>query len=452
VNASKTNNFSATIAAIATPPGRGGVGIVRLSGPLTPTIAQQMIGRLPPARHATHAKFIDTDGSLIDEGLAIYFPNPHSFTGEDVLELQGHGGPIVMDRLLKRALQLGARLAKPGEFSERAFLNNKIDLTQAEAIADLIDATSVTAARCAIRSLQGEFSKTINELVARLIELRMMVEAAIDFPEEEIDFLAESTITQDIQQLIVQVNQIQQTAKQGALLREGITVVIAGEPNVGKSSLLNQLSGYDAAIVTDVPGTTRDILREAIQIDGIPIHIVDTAGLRQTEDVVEQEGMRRAKAEIKNADILLMMVDATKPNDADMFSDVTPTIPRLIVKNKIDLIGELPSKTQTNAGTQITISAKTGAGIDILKNHLKEIMGLHPAQESVFIARRRHLDILARVKAHLEHGYQQLLAHRAGELLAEDLRQAQQALTEITGEFSADDLLGKIFSQFCIGK
>lgn len=446
------NHFSTTIAAIATPAGRGGVGIVRVSGSIVPTIAQQLIGCLPKPRYATHTKFVDADDSVIDEGLAIYFPQPHSFTGEDVLELHGHGGPVVMDRLLKRVLQLGAQLAKPGEFSERAFLNNKIDLTQAEAIADLIDASSVTAARCAVRSLQGEFSKTIHALVDRLTELRMMVEAAIDFPEEEIDFLADSNVVQELRQLITQVSHIQQTAKQGALLRDGVTVVIAGKPNVGKSSLLNRLSGYDAAIVTEVPGTTRDVLRELITIDDIPIHVIDTAGLRSTDDVVEQEGMRRAQAEIKNADILLILTDATQSNDITIVNEEAKKIPRVIVKNKIDLTGESPQKIQTNEETQITISAKTGAGIDLLKNHLKEMMGLHPSQESVFIARRRHLAIVARVLAHLETGYEQGVTNRAGELLAEELRQAQQALAEITGEFSADDLLGKIFSAFCIGK
>lgn len=438
-----------TVAAIATPAGRGGVGIIRVSGPQVPMIAERIVGKIPKPRYATHTKFVDENNELIDEGLALYFPKPNSFTGEEVLELQGHGGPIVMDQLLKRVLQLGARLAKPGEFSLQAFLNDKIDLAQAEAVADLIDASSVAAARSAVRSLQGEFSQKIYALVENLIHLRMMVEAAIDFPEEEIDFLTESTITTDLQALLQQLDQIQQTAKQGALLREGMTLVIVGEPNVGKSSLLNQLSGYDAAIVTDIPGTTRDILKEAIQIDGMPIHVIDTAGLRATEDVVEQEGIRRAHAAIKTADIILMMTDITNDSIPEIPAE---NIPIVILKNKIDLIGEKPEKIIDNKKTIIKISAKTGEGIHLLKDHLKNIMGFNTAIPDVFIARRRHLEALESAKKYLDHGQHQLQTHRAGELLAEDLRLAQQSLTEITGEFTADDLLGKIFSQFCIGK
>lgn len=442
-------NVNDTIAAQATAAGRGGIGIIRISGPQTQTIALQILGRLPKPRYATAAKFLDVDASIIDEGLAIYFPAPHSFTGEAVLELQGHGGPVVMDRLLTRLLQLGARLARPGEFSERAFLNNKMDLTQVEAVADLIDATSVQAAKSAIRSLQGEFSKKIQNWVETLIRLRMMVEAAIDFPEEEIDFLAESTIQADVVQLIGQINEIEKTAKQSVLLKEGIAVVIIGSPNVGKSSLLNQLSGYEAAIVSDIPGTTRDMVRESIHLSGIPVHVIDTAGLRESDDVVEQEGIRRAKKQIENADVVLLMQDITSPIKLE---NEFKQIPCVIIKNKIDLLSERASKTEQENSVEIKLSAKTGEGIELLREHLKTLVGIQQNDQGTFLARRRHLEALRKAQNYLNHGLEQLIDHRAGELLAEDLRQAQQALSEITGEFTADDLLGKIFAEFCIGK
>lgn len=440
-----------TIAAQATPPGRGGIGIIRVSGPATQKIAMTMLGKLPQPRHAHYQQFKDQHAAVIDEGVALFFPAPHSFTGEDVLELHGHGGPVVMDRLLKSVLHAGARLANPGEFSERAFLNNKIDLAQAEAIADLIAASSEEAARSALRSLQGEFSQRIHQLLDVLITLRKWVEACIDFPEEEIDFLKEERIKTDLTNIITQVEAVLAVAKQGTLLQEGMTVVIAGKPNVGKSSLLNQLSGKNAAIVTEIAGTTRDVLREYISIDGMPLHIVDTAGLHHTDDVVEQEGMRRAKQEIANADMLLYMFEGEAP-DVQALADIAHDLPKVLIKNKIDLTAEPPEKIATTMYTTIKLAAKTGAGIDLLKTYLKEFMGYQKAPEGVFIARRRHLTALTNAKKYLDNGCAQLRANCAGELLAEDLRLAQNALAQITGEFSADDLLGEIFSSFCIGK
>lgn len=440
-----------TIAAQATPPGRGGIGIIRVSGPATQKIAMTMLGKLPQPRHAHYQQFKDQHAEVIDEGVALFFSAPHSFTGEDVLELHGHGGPVVMDRLLKSVLHAGARLANPGEFSERAFLNNKIDLAQAEAIADLIAASSEEAARSALRSLQGEFSQRIHQLLDALIMLRKWVEACIDFPEEEIDFLKEERIKTDLTNIITQVEAVLAAAKQGTLLQEGMTVVIAGKPNVGKSSLLNQLSGKNAAIVTEIAGTTRDVLREYISIDGMPLHIVDTAGLHHTDDVVEQEGMRRAKQEIANADMLLYMFEGEAP-DVQALADIAHDLPKVLIKNKIDLTAEPPEKIATTMYTTIKLAAKTGAGIDLLKTYLKEFMGYQKAPEGVFIARRRHLTALTNAKKYLDNGCAQLRANCAGELLAEDLRLAQNALAQITGEFSADDLLGEIFSSFCIGK
>ena len=441
-----------TITAIATPPGRGGVGIVRISGPAAKNIAEQIIGECPVKRYASYANFKNQNDEIIDSGLVLFFPNPHSFTGEDVVELQGHGGPVVMDMLLKRVLQCGARLARPGEFSERAFLNNKIDLAQAESIADLIDASSEHAARSATRSLQGEFSKKIATLVQALIQLRIYVEAAIDFPEEEIDFLSDGKVSTDLQTIQNKLNAVLQTAQQGALLKEGMTVVIAGKPNAGKSSLLNRLSGRDSAIVTDVAGTTRDVLREHIQIDGLPVHIVDTAGLRDSTDQIEQEGVRRAYQEIKNADAIMLVVDSSNPEPnlqqhyADLFALNKPI---LVVYNKVDL----PHNFNYDEFEQpILLSAKTGEGCEQLTQRLKEIVNYQEHSENQFIARRRHLDALQRAQGFLRQGEQQLNSHRAGELLAADLQDAQYALGEITGEFTADDLLGQIFSSFCIGK
>ncbi len=449
-----------TITAIATPPGRGGVGIIRISGTNTKTIAQVILGKLPQPRLATFAAFLAEDQSVIDQGIALYFPAPHSFTGEDVLELQGHGGPVILDCLLKRILQMGARVARPGEFSERAFLNDKLDLAQAEAIADLIDAGSEQAARAAMRSLQGDFSQRINLLVDQLIHLRMYVEAAIDFAEEEIDFLSEGNITEKVAALLQEIHAIQTIAQQGALLREGMSIVIAGRPNAGKSSLLNALSGRNSAIVTDIPGTTRDVLRETIQIDGLPLHIIDTAGLRVSKNKVEQEGMRRALAEINKADRVLLIIDdvATQELDVDqlqteLFQQRLTSHRLTIIRNKIDLADEQPQQYQIADNIDvITLSAKTGAGINLLRSYLKNCLGFNSQQEGNFSARRRHLDALARAETALKTGHVQIKQHRAGELLAEDLRAAQHALGEITGAFSTEDLLGCIFAQFCIGK
>lgn len=446
---------SETIVAAATPPGRGGVAIVRVSGSLVKKIAENMLGMIPEPRYATFSRFFDQTNDVLDEGIALFFPAPHSFTGEDVLELHGHGGPAIVDCVIKRILSLGARLAKPGEFSERAFLNDKIDLVQAEAIADLIHASSEQAVRSAMRSLQGEFSNKINQLVTALIHLRVYVEAAIDFVEEEIDFLADQQIAIDLAKIIEELELIQQLAKQGSLLRDGITVVIAGQPNVGKSSLLNKLSGKDIAIVTDIPGTTRDLLREHIIIDGIPIHVIDTAGLRNSHDVVEQEGIRRAKSEMIQADIILFVIDASSETipQLNIFIDTIPDSATIVmVRNKIDLFQESASLIEKDNQIIVSISAKSGDGIDLLKKQIKACAGYQTTSANIFSARQRHLDALTRAKIFLQTGQQQLQNQRAGELLAEDLRLAQLALNEITGEFTSDDLLGKIFSSFCIGK
>jgi tRNA modification GTPase len=451
-----------TIAAIATPPGRGGVGIVRVSGPAARAIAVAIMRRDPDPRHAHYGPFHERDSEILDHGIALFFPGPHSFTGEDVLELQGHGGPIILDCLLRETMRLGARLARPGEFSERAFLNDKLDLAQAEAIADLIDSASEQAARSAVRSLSGEFSRRIDALLEQLIELRLYVEAAIDFPEEEIDFLADGRIAAKLREVIAALETVLASARQGTLLREGITVVIAGAPNAGKSSLLNALAGRDTAIVTPIAGTTRDVLREHIQIDGLPLHIIDTAGLRDSPDEVEQEGIRRAWQEIEKADHILLVVDSSCDAATDplrLWPAGAPVLPAArhvtVVRNKCDLSG-LPlglTTTESSAGPAVVgVSAKTGAAIDVLRAHLKDSVGYHNAGEGSFIARRRHLDALQRTLAALHAGQQQLTALGAGELLAEDLRQAQQALGEITGRFTPDDLLGRIFSSFCIGK
>ena len=437
-----------TIAAIATPSGKGGVGIVRITGPETLSIAQVILNQEPKPRVALFSLFKNRDGEVLDQGIALFFKAPHSFTGEDVLELQGHGGPVVMDQLLKAVLQQGARLANPGEFSQRAFLNNKLDLAQAEAIADLISASSKQAAQFAARSLQGDFSKQINSLLEKLIQLRVMVEAAIDFPEEEIDFIAESTIISDLNLLLKQIDAIKNSARQGVLLQEGLHVAIAGSPNVGKSSLLNRLSGRDSAIVTEIPGTTRDILHEYIQIDGLPIHIVDTAGIRSTEDMVEQEGIRRAQQAMSKADLILLVSDAL--NDHNKIA-LPVDKPVLFVKNKIDLLDEKSSLEVNEKKAIIRMSVKTGDGFDLLRDYLKAFCGFEEG-EAAFIARRRHLDALERCYSFIQQGLFELQQHAAAELLAEALRQAQMVLSEITGEFTTDDLLGEIFSSFCIGK
>ncbi len=448
-----------TIAAQATAPGRGGVGIIRVSGPKASEIAEQVLGLLPKPRYAHYGAFRDAQGNELDEGIALYFPGPNSFTGEDVLELQGHGGPIVMDFLLQRVQALGARLARPGEFSERAFLNDKLDLAQAEAIADLIDSASQQAARCALRSLQGEFSRRIDTLVESLIQLRIYVEASIDFPEEEIDFLADGKVLNDLQQIISNLDAVQKEAKQGSLIREGMSVVIAGRPNAGKSSLLNALAGRETAIVTDIEGTTRDVLREHIHIDGMPLHIIDTAGLRDAPDEVERIGIQRAWDEIQKADRVLLMVDSTKTSADDPHQIWPEFVDKLqddskitVIRNKSDLSGEAICQTDAHGYQVIHLSAKADLGIDLLRDHLKQCMGYQATTEGGFLARRRHLEALNKAHELLDTGLQQLTYNGAGELLAEDLRQAQQALGEITGQFSSDDLLGRIFSSFCIGK
>ncbi len=444
-----------TIAAIATPPGLGGVGIVRVSGPEVPNIAEQLLGRLPTPRLAELHDFVEADNSLIDTGLVLYFAAPVSFTGEHVLELQGHGGPVVMDLLLARVLSLGARPARPGEFSERAFLNNKLDLAQAEAIADLIESSTAQAARAAVHSLQGVFSQRVHALVELLTRIRMYVEAAIDFPEEEIDFLSDKGLAQMLKQLQADFAGLIAGAQQGCLLRDGMTVVIAGRPNAGKSSLLNALSGRDAAIVTEIPGTTRDVLREHIQLNGMPLHILDTAGLHDSDDPVEQAGMQRARTALEQADRVLLVIDDRQgftAADAAILQDLPAGIACTRIANKIDLSGREPGLDASDDEPLVALSAKTGAGMDSLREHLKQSAGFSDQAEGGFSARRRHLDVLERAHEHFETGVKQLERRRAGELLAEELRLAQQQLGEITGEVTSDELLGRIFSSFCIGK
>lgn len=435
------------IAAIATAPGRGGVGVVRISGADVAPLAAALLGRLPAPRHATFTRFLDHEGGVLDEGIALYFPAPHSFTGEHVLELQGHGGPVILNLLLQRCLELGARLAGPGEFSRRAFLNGKLDLAQAEAVADLIDAASSEAARSAVRSLTGAFSARIAELVEALTRLRMLVEATLDFPEEEIDFLRDADAFGRLDAIDASLRAVRAQAKQGVLLREGLTVVLIGQPNVGKSSLLNQLAGFEAAIVTEIAGTTRDTVREAIQIEGVPLHIIDTAGLRDTDDPVEKLGIERTWAAVEKADVALLLVDAAHgvgPGEAAILARL-PEAARLTIHNKIDTTAEVPRAL----GDEVWLSARTGAGVELLRQKLLESAGWQAAGEGAFTARARHLDALDRAAAHLAAARES-----AGqlELFAEELRLAQATLSEITGEFSADDLLGEIFSKFCIGK
>ncbi len=449
-----------TIAALATAPGRAGVGIIRISGPATKAVANAILHKLPKARYAEYLPFYAANKQILDQGIALYFPGPNSFTGEDVLELQGHGGPVLLDMLLKQVLaQPNVRIARPGEFSERAFLNDKLDLAQAEAIADLIDASSEQAARSAMQSLQGEFSKRIHQLVEKVIHLRMYVEAAIDFPDEEIDFLSDGKVAADLAEIIDDLAQVRKQATQGSILREGMKVVIAGRPNAGKSSLLNALAGREAAIVTEIAGTTRDVLREHIHIDGMPLHIIDTAGLRDTEDQVEQIGIARAWQEIAKADRVLFMVDSTTTADTDphviwpeFIDRLPPGLGITVIRNKADLTGESLQPDELATVPVYPLSAKTGAGIDALREHLKRCIGFDASTEGSFLARRRHLDALDRAAEHLAIGQEQLHSFIAGEILAEELRLSQQHLNEITGEFSSDDLLGRIFSSFCIGK
>jgi tRNA modification GTPase len=444
-----------TIAAIATAPGRGGIGIVRISGPSCASICRGLIERTPSPRTAELHTFRAADGEPIDSGLALYFPAPNSFTGEDVLELHGHGGPVVLDLLLRRVLELGARPASAGEFTQRAFLNEKLDLAQAEAIADLIDSGSAQAARAAVRSLQGEFSVQVHELSGRVLELRMWIEAAIDFPEEEVDFLKDRALAERLTDIRQRFAELAETARQGALLRDGLSLVIAGRPNAGKSSLLNRLAGYDAAIVTPVPGTTRDVLRERIEIDGLPLHVLDTAGLREAADEVEVEGIRRAHHEMARADRVLFIVDSSDPAamagiNGDL-AQLPPHVPRTIVFNKIDRSGERP-RVEEGTPTRVYLCASSGGGLDGLRAHLKDCIGFHPTAGGALSARTRHLDALRRARAHVEEAHRLLTERHAGELVAEELHDAQRNLGEITGEVTSDDLLGRIFSSFCIGK
>lgn len=442
-----------TIAAVATPPGNGGVGIIRISGQTVAEIARRLCNAVPPARYARYTDFKDSDGSVIDSGIVLYFPAPHSYTGEDTLELQGHGGSVVMDMLLRRVLSLGARLARPGEFTERAFLNNKLDLAQAEAVADLIESSTEQSVRSAQKSMQGLFSKQVNALVEELTELRIYVEAAIDFVDEEIDFLSDGAVENKILRLADKVQAIRNTAQQGRLLRDGMSVVLAGKPNAGKSSLLNALAGHDAAIVTEIAGTTRDVLRESIQIDGMPLHIVDTAGLRESGNAVEKEGIRRAYREISKADRILLLVDIRDKSDEDpLLRSLPENIPITKIYNKIDLVAGKPEILQSKHDCEIHLSVKTGAGMPLLKQHLKQCMGYHEDTDNVFIARRRHIEAIEQAAHSIQNALQQLQQAQAGELVAEDLRLAQHSLGEITGKFTSEDLLGLIFSNFCIGK
>ena len=442
-----------TIAAIATPPGQGGVAILRISGPGAIKVAEKILSFTPKPRYAHFGAFLDENNTAIDSGIALYFKAPHSFTGEDVLELHGHGGPMVMDLLLKRVLSLGLRTARAGEFSERAFLNEKIDLAQAEAIADLIAAESHEAARAAMHSLAGDFSAEVHRLVEQLIHLRIYVESALDFPEEEIDFLADKAIAEKLEAVRTNLQQVKKSAQQGRLLREGMTVVIAGKPNAGKSSLLNRLAGQDAAIVTDVPGTTRDILREHIHIDGLPLHIIDTAGLRESKDAIEQEGIRRALKAIEKADRLLYVLSGdSKDEETDILSWLPKKAGITFIHNKIDLKKIRASISEEKNKSEIYLSAKTGEGVDLLRQHLKTCMGYESRTEGKYIARRRHLEAIDQAEMHLERAHINLHELKAGELVAEELSGAQQALSSITGEFSNDDLLGRIFADFCIGK
>lgn len=441
--------FLETIAAIATPPGCGGVGVVRVSGPRSKKIAQDILGFEPKPRYAHYAPFLDQDNKTLDAGIAIFFPGPHSFTGEDVVEFQGHGGPMVLQLILRRIFACGAQAAKPGEFTERAFLNDKIDLAQAEAISDLIHASSEQAARSAMRSLQGVFSNQCQTLRQRMIELRVYVEAAIDFPDEEIDFLSDGPVAERLNEIIQACEALLSQAKQGVLLQQGMTVVIAGRPNAGKSSLLNFLAKKEVAIVTDIPGTTRDVLREWIQIDGMPLHILDTAGLRESDDLVEQQGIARAYTEVDKADFVLWVIDPAQPFNP---SEIPSNKNIIIIRNKIDLTNELPGESTCENFEAINISAKTGEGIETLKNKLKTKMGYNQPLDDSVTARARHLNAITRSLSYLKSGQQQLLNAKAGELLAEELKRAHAALGEVVGVMNADGLLGEIFSSFCIGK
>lgn len=445
-------NSSDTIAAIATASGAGGIGVVRISGPLSQTIATSILGHCPKPRHAAYLDFIQADGDLIDRGIAIFYPNPHSYTGEDVLELQGHGGTALMQILLARCIALGARQATPGEFTRRAYLNDKMDLAQAEAVADVINAATVEAAKSAVRSLSGEFSQRINTLLSKLIDLRMYVEACLDFPEEEIDFITQGRVAEKLAAIIDELTAVFAKAKQGSLLREGINVVLVGQPNVGKSSLMNQLAGEEVAIVTSIAGTTRDTIKNAIQIHGVPLHVIDTAGLRETDDEVEKFGIERTWRATETANIALLLVDAAHgitKTEKLILERLPQEIPKIWVHNKIDVTQEPALIEEKDKATHVYISAKTGAGLELLKTHLLKLAGYQNNAEGVFMARARHLSALAQVRDHLDVAASQI---NSAELVAEELRLAQEALSVITGEFTPDDLLGEIFSKFCIGK
>lgn len=441
-----------TIAAIATASGAGGIGVVRVSGHLSQSIATQILGQCPAPRYAAYLPFYDANQQLIDRGIAIYYQNPHSYTGEDVLELQAHGGTALMQILLARCIELGARQAEPGEFTRRAYLNDKIDLAQAEAVADVINASTIEAARSAMRSLSGEFSNCINQVLARIINLRMYVEACLDFPEEEIDFITQGNVAEKLEAIADELKLVFAKAKQGSLLREGLHIVLVGQPNVGKSSLMNQLSGEEVAIVTPIAGTTRDAIKNIIQINGLPLHIIDTAGLRDTNDEVEKIGIARTYQALANAQVALLLVDAAhgiSEKEKSILSCLPQEIDKIWVHNKIDTTKEIAKIVEQAGETHIYLSAITGAGVDLLKQHLLNIAGYQQNAEGIFMARARHLEALKQVNVHLQLA--QNNRHQA-ELIAEELRLAQEALSSITGEFTPDDLLGEIFSKFCIGK
>lgn len=441
-----------TIAAIATASGAGGIGIVRVSGPAASSIAVAILGHCPAPRHASYLDFKLADQTLIDRGIALFYPNPHSYTGEDVLELQAHGGTALMQILLSRCIDLGARQAEPGEFTRRAYLNEKIDLAQAEAVADVISAATVEAARSAVRSLSGEFSQHINTLLLKLIDLRMFVEACLDFPEEEIDFISQGRVAEKLSAILTELAAVFSKARQGSLLREGIVVVLVGQPNVGKSSLMNQLAGEDIAIVTSTAGTTRDTIKNAIQINGVPLHIIDTAGLRETNDEVEKFGIERTWRATETANIALLLIDAAHGiTEAEelILTRLPQGIHKIWVHNKIDVVNSAAYVEEIDSATHVYLSAKTGAGLDLLKSQLLAVVGYQSNSEGVFMARARHIDALTQVQRHLGVALTML---SSAELLAEELRLAQNALASITGEFTPDDLLGEIFSKFCIGK
>ena len=435
---------------MATPGGRGGIAVIRLSGPGVAEIATGIVGVLPVPRHAHLCNFLQKDGSAIDRGIALYFESPNSFTGESVLELQAHGSPVVSELLIRRCLELGCRMARPGEFSERAFLSGRIDLAQAEAVADLIESSTESAARSAMQSLQGVFSDRVHQLVDQLTHLRIFVEASIDFPEEEIDFLSQSEVKSTLFSLQNEFDSLKTVVRQGKLIRDGLRVVLSGAPNAGKSSLLNLLSREQRAIVSDIPGTTRDVLEQHLELDGLPLVLLDTAGIRESEDSIEAEGVRRAREAQRTADVVLQIIDLSQKDKLrdDSAADIPAGVEVLTIYNKIDLDGT-PAHTEKD---KIFLSALTGEGLDLLVDHLKRVAGYKDTDSSQFIARQRHIDALNRARVHLDTGIEQLTQNQAAEILAEELRLAQRALGEITGEVTSDELLGRIFSSFCIGK